>query len=102
MPAERGAEMAAREQVLLENDMVKVTRVDVPGGTKHQASARGPRVIVSLSDEAETRSESGKGSERIRRKAGEVVFRNSSAGHTIDNSSNVPHTVIIVELKSAH
>jgi hypothetical protein len=94
--------MAAKEQVLLENDMVKVTRVDVPGGTKHQAPARGPRVVISLSDEAETLSEAGKGVERIRRKAGEVVFRNSSSGHTIENSSDAPHTVIIVELKSAH
>lgn len=92
--------MAASERVVLENRLVKVVRVDVPGRTKHEAPARGPRVVISLSDESEIRAESAKGSETIRRHPGDVVFRERSSGHTIDNTSDAPHIVIIVELKT--
>jgi oxalate decarboxylase/phosphoglucose isomerase-like protein (cupin superfamily) len=89
------------EEVLVDNDLVKVVRVEVGGSAKHTAPARGPRVVISLSDEAEARAQHGGGAEEIRRRAGDVVFRDPSPGHTIENTSDDPHTVIIVELKRA-
>jgi len=89
------------EEVLVDNDLVKVVRVEVGGSAKHDAPPRGPRVIISLSDEAEARAERDGDSEEIRRNVGDVVFRDASPGHTIENKSGDPHTVIIVELKRA-
>jgi hypothetical protein len=87
------------EEILVDNDLVKVVRVQVGGAAKHQAPSRGPRVVISLTDEAEARTEHGGGSEKIRRMAGDVVFRDASPGHAIENTSSDSHTVIIVELK---
>ncbi len=90
----------AREELLLDNDLVKVVRVHVDGLATHRVPGRGPRVVISLTDEVETRSEHGGRSEEIRRQAGDVVFRDASAGHAIENASSDPHVVIIVELKT--
>lgn len=87
------------EELLLENDLVKVVRVHVQGSGKRDVPIRGPRVVISLTDEDETRREHGGKEEHIRRKAGDVVYRSASPGHTIHNTSSTPHTVIIVELK---
>lgn len=87
------------EEVLIDNDLVRVVRVQVGGSTRHEAPARGPRVVISLSEEDEARAERNGQVERIRRKPGDVVFRDASPGHTIENTGEEPHTVIIVELK---
>lgn len=88
-----------RENVLLDNDVVKVVRVRVDPGAKHSAPPRGPRVVISLSNESEVRTEGAAKPEAINRKIGDVVFRSASSGHTIENRSKSPHDVIIVELK---
>jgi hypothetical protein len=87
------------EEVLIDNDLVRVLRVQVGGSARHEAPARGPRVVISLSEEAEARAERDGDREPIRRQPGDVVFRDASPGHTIENTSEDPHTVIIVELK---
>jgi hypothetical protein len=87
------------EEVLVDNHLVKVVRVRVGASAKHEAPARGPRVVISLNDEAEARTEREGDSEEIRRRPGDAVFRDASSGHTIENTGSAPHTVIIVELK---
>jgi hypothetical protein len=89
----------SKEEVLIDNDLVKVVRVNVGAGATHQAPGRGPRVVISLSDEEETRTEHQRDGEHIRRRVGDAVFREASSGHTIENSAGAPHTVLIVELK---
>jgi len=88
-----------REELLLENDLVRVLRVYVGASAKHETPGRGPRVVISLTNELEMRAERGHKAEQIRRAPGDVVFRDSSPGHTIENTGDEPHTVIIVELK---
>jgi hypothetical protein len=88
------------ERVEFENQFVKVVRVTMEGLGKRQVESRGPRVVISLTDEIETRTEHNGRQEQIQRKVGDVVFRDASPGHTIENGSPDRHEVIIVELKT--
>jgi len=88
------------EKVEFENELVKVVRVVTEGSGKHQVEGRGPRVVISLTDETETRTDQGGRREHIERKVGDVVFKDASSGHTIENNRAGRQEVIIVELKA--
>ena len=85
------------ETVELENDRVRVVRVRVVGHEKLQARQRKDRVLVWLTNAEHQRTEAGR-TERIGRKAGEVAWRAAST-HEIENLSDEPVEVVIVELK---
>lgn len=91
--------MTTSEKAEFENELVRVTRVIVDAFDTHHAPARHPRVVISLTDEIERRTESGGRLEEIQRKVGTAVFREASAGHSIENIASDYHEVIIVEIK---
>ena len=91
--------MTTSEKVEFENELVRVTRVIVGAFDTHHVPARHPRVVISLTNEIERRTEPGGRCDEIQRKAGTVVFREASAGHSIENTASDYHEVIIVEIK---
>ena len=84
-------------KVEFENERVRVLRITHAGSEHHHEQSRLDRVVVYLNDGRISRSEGGKEGE-IRRRAGEVVWRNRSQ-HSIENLKDTNHEVIIVELK---
>lgn len=83
--------------VEFENERVKILRVKHAGRERHPQTSRHDRVIIYLNDGRVARTEGGK-KEEIRRKAGEVVWKNRSQ-HDIENLKDTNHEVIIIELK---
>ena len=83
--------------VEFENDRVRVLRVKHVGGERQPQTSRHDRLIIYLNDGHVIRSEGGK-QEEIRRKAGEVVWKNRSQ-HRIENLKDTSHEVILIELK---
>jgi hypothetical protein len=83
--------------VEFENKRVRVLRVQHAGGERQPQVSRNDRLIIYLTDGHIQRSEGGK-SEGLRRRTGEVVWRDRSQ-HQIENLRNAPHEVLIVELK---
>jgi len=85
------------ERVEFENNRVKVTRVNLGEHGKNPTRARNDRVLIWLTDAHHVRVESGK-KESIRRRAGEVAWRDASQ-HEIEDLAGSGHELIIVELK---
>ena len=85
------------ETVEFENDRVRVLRVKHNGRERHPHKQRYDRLIIYVNDGHVLRSEGGK-QEKIRRKAGEVVWRSQSE-HEIENLNDAGHEVLVVELK---
>lgn len=83
--------------VEFENERVRILRVKHAGRERHPQTSRHDRVIIYLNDGRVARTEGGK-KEEIRRKAGEVVWKNRSQ-HDIENLKDTNHEVIIIELK---
>ena len=83
--------------VEFENERVRVLRVQHAGRERQPPASRHDRLIIYLTDGHVQRTEGGK-SEQLRRRAGEVVWRDRSQ-HQIDNLENARHEVLIVELK---
>ena len=83
--------------VEFENDRVRVLRVKHAPGERQSEISRRDRVIIYLNHGRVKRIERGK-EEEIRRKAGDVVWKNQSQ-HQIENLNNSEHEVVIVELK---
>jgi hypothetical protein len=86
-----------REKVEFENGRVRVTRVNLGEHEKHPSRARNDRVLIWLTDAHHVRVESGK-KEEIRRRTGEVAWRDASR-HEVENVSGSGQQLIIVELK---
>jgi hypothetical protein len=80
-----------------ENDRVRVLRVKHAGRERHPQSSRFDRLIIYLTAGHINRTENAK-QEVVRRKAGEVVWRNRSE-HQIENLNDANHEVLIVEFK---
>jgi hypothetical protein len=85
------------ETVEFENDRVRVLRVKHAAREQHPRTSRRDRLIIYLRDGHIKRTEGGK-QEEIRRKAGEVVWKDRSQ-HQIENITVSEHEVLIVELK---
>lgn len=83
--------------VEFENERVRILRVKHAGRERHPQTSRHDRVIIYLNDGRVARTEGGK-KEEIRRKAGEVVWKNRSQ-HDIENLKDTNHEVIVIELK---
>ena len=86
------------ETVELENDRVRVLRVRINGRERHPQRERKDRVLVWITNAEERRTEPGGKVESIHRKAGDVAWRSAST-HQIENLSDEPVEVVIVELK---
>jgi hypothetical protein len=83
--------------VEFENNRVRVIRVKTGRRAQDAKAARGSRLIVYLHDGHVKRAEHGE-PEVIRRRAGEVVWRDRSE-HQIENLADGEHEVLIIELK---
>ena len=86
------------EKIEFENDRVKVVRVKLGTHEKHPARARKDRVLIWLTDAHHSRIEPNGKKEEIRRRAGDVAWRNASQ-HEIENLAEKGAEMIIVELK---
>ena len=86
----------AMEDVVFENEFIRVTRVTILPGIKHVPSGpRGDRLGGVLNDQRRHRSHDGD-SEVRGRSAGDVVWHEASAGHEITNSGeHVMHSLVI-------
>lgn len=80
-----------------ENDRVRVLRVKHAPRERQPQTSRSDRVIIYLTEGHVRLAERGK-QEEVKRKAGEVVWRNGSR-HAVENLRDTGHEVIIVELK---
>ena len=87
--------MAAK--VEFENDRVRVLRVRHGGRERHPKTSKHDRLIIYLDEGHVLRTEAGERLE-IRRRAGEVVWRDRSE-HQIENLKETTHEVLIVEFK---
>jgi hypothetical protein len=92
-----------KEEILIDNDEVTVTKVTVPAGEVHnEPKTRSKRVIISLTDHHNHRHEEDhlgvKVTEDVHRLFGDAVFRDAST-HKIANISTQEQVSIIVELK---
>jgi hypothetical protein len=85
-------------KVEFENDRVRVSRVTVGHREKHPRRIRKDRVLVWLTDSHETRTGSDGKQEDVRRKAGDVAWREASE-HQIENLEDQRVELVIVELK---
>jgi hypothetical protein len=83
--------------VEFENDRIRVLRVNLARRERHPLISRHDRLIIYLSEGQVLRTE-GKKQEEVRRKAGEIVWRNRSQ-HQIENIKDTNHEVLIVEFK---
>jgi len=86
--------------VEFENDRLRVLRARHSSREKHPPISRGDRLIIYLND-GHIRRVNKAGShqpEEIRRKLGDVVWRDRSQ-HQTENLKETNHEVIIVELK---
>lgn len=86
--------------VEFENDRVRVLRSRHSSREKHPTVSRRDRLIIYLNEGHIRRAGDAKrgNPEEIRRKFGDVVWRNHSQ-HEIENVKDTDHEVIIVELK---
>jgi hypothetical protein len=86
-------------QVVFENDRVRVLKARHSPREKHPPASRRDRLIVYLNDGHIRRGGAGGGrTEEIKRKCGDVVWREHSQ-HEVENLKDLDHEVIIVELK---
>jgi hypothetical protein len=85
------------ERVEFENERVRVSRVRVGAGSRHQPRSRKDRVIVWLTGAHHVRVGLDGRREELRRRPGEVAWRAASE-HRIENIGE-PHEVLIIELK---
>ena len=90
--------MAAKVDVVLDNDRVVVRRVKHSGPGPVSSAERGDRLVIYLKDARIKRTEGGR-QEHIRRKAGDVVWRPGSK-HDIEHVEGEEHDVLIVEFKA--
>lgn len=90
--------MAAKVDVVLDNDRVVVRRVKHSGPGPVSSAERGDRLVIYLKDARIRRTEGGR-QEEMRRKAGDVVWRPGSK-HDIEHLEDGEHEVLIVELKA--
>ena len=86
------------EQVAFENDRVRVSRVTVPPGARHEGKQRGDRVVVHMTDARQVRKQDGGQGEEITHKMGDSVWRGASKAE-IQNTGDKPIEIVIVELK---
>jgi hypothetical protein len=86
----------SHETVEFENDRVKVTRIMSSAHEPRAKSSRRDRLIVYLQDGHVVRTEGGN-KEEIRRKAGDVVWRDRSEHHVESHKDG--HEVLVIELK---
>jgi hypothetical protein len=86
------------EQVVFENDRVRVSRVTVQPGARHEGKQRGDRVVVHLSEAHQVRKQDGGQGETISHKAGDAVWREASRAE-IQNTGEQAIEIVIVELK---
>jgi hypothetical protein len=91
--------MGSSATVVFENDQVRVSRVRKGGPGTVSTMSRYNRLIIYLRDGHIGRTESGH-REELRRKAGDVVWRERSR-HVVETLDDVDHEVLIVEIKSA-
>jgi hypothetical protein len=89
--------MSTKPKIEFENDRVRVSRVKQTGPGSIPHANRHDRLIIYLQDGEITRKEGG-GSEPLRRRAGDVIWRGSSE-HQIEVTQEGEHEVLIVELK---
>ena len=90
--------MAAKIDIVLDNDRVIVRRFKHSGPGPVSSAERGDRLVIYLKDAHIRRTEGGR-QEEIRRRAGDVVWRPSSQ-HDIENVEGGEHDVLIVEFKA--
>jgi hypothetical protein len=89
--------MTTKPKIEFENDLVRVSRVKQSGPGSISPATRQDRLIIYLRDGYVTRRE-GSGSESLRRRAGEVIWRGRSE-HQIEVTKDGEHEVLIIELK---
>jgi hypothetical protein len=89
--------MTTKPKIEFENDRVRVSRVKQSGPGQMPPATRHDRLIIYLRDGQVTRKE-GDASEPVRRRAGEVIWRERSE-HQVEVTQEGEHEVLIVELK---
>jgi hypothetical protein len=89
--------MPTKPKIEFENDRVRVSRVKQSGPGPISPATRHDRLIIYLQEGHITRKEGG-GSEPLRRRAGEVIWRGRSE-HQVDVTQDGEHEVLIVEIK---
>jgi hypothetical protein len=90
--------MAAKVDIVLDNDRVVVRRVRHSGSGPVSSAERRDRLVIYLKDSHVRRTEGGR-QEDLKRKAGDVIWRPASK-HDIEHLEGGEHEVLIVELKS--
>lgn len=88
----------SEENIVFENDRVRVSRVRVEPGETHEGQQRSDRVLVYMTDAHQVRSQAGQGGEEIRHEAGDAVWREASQAE-IRNLGGIPIETLIVEVK---
>ncbi len=88
------------EEVLIDNDKMKVTKVTIPAGSKHTPTEqRSDRVILNYS-ESHIKRHSGNGHTIHQREPGSAIYRDANdSDHTIENLSLEDHISFIIERK---
>jgi hypothetical protein len=89
--------MAAKIDIVLENDRMVVRRVKHSEAGSVSSAERADRLVIYLKDAHIRRTEGGQ--EDIRRRAGDVVWRPASM-HEIELVEGGEHEVLIVEFKA--
>lgn len=101
--AQNAAPLAPKETVVIDNDDVRVTRVEIPAGAVHIPSQiRMKRVIVWLTpgNDQKVLKETGvAGQENLTRQFGQVGFRAASNGTAIESKNDHTTVSLIIELK---
>lgn len=90
--------MAAKIDIVLDNDRVVVRRVKHSGPGPVSSAERADRLVIYLKDAHIRRTEGGR-QEEIRRRAGDVVWRPGSK-HDVEHLEGEEHEVLIVEFKA--
>ena len=90
--------MAAKVDIVLNNDRVIVRRVKHSGPGSVSSAERGDRLVIYLKDAHIRRTEDGH-QEHIRRRTGDVVWRPASQ-HEIELAEGGEHEVLIIEFKA--
>jgi len=90
--------MAAKVDIVLDNDRVVVRRVRHSGSGPVSSATRGDRLVIYLKDSHIRRTEGGR-QEDLRRRAGDVIWRPASK-HDTEHLDDGEHEVLIVEFKS--
>ena len=87
------------EQVLVDNEFFRVTRVTLAPRERHIAGPRGARIVVAEQDQAIWHAGmSGQGERR--RADGAVSYFEASPGHLVTNIAESEHTSLIIEHKT--